>query len=65
MGATERNEEARTAWREQVKQLDARKLVVIDECGSNIALMPLYARARHPGSEPMTELHAIAARIPP
>jgi transposase len=45
MGATERNEEARTAWREQVKQLDARKLVVIDECGSNIALTPLYARA--------------------
>jgi transposase len=45
MGATERNEEARTAWREQVKQLDARQLVVIDECGSNIALTPQYARA--------------------
>ena len=25
--------------------MDARKLVVIDECGSNIALTPLYARA--------------------
>jgi transposase len=45
MGATERNEEARTAWREHLKQLDARKLVVIAECGSNIALTPLYARA--------------------
>jgi transposase len=26
--------------------------VFIDECGSNIALTPLYARARHPGNEP-------------
>ena len=45
LGATERNEEARAAWRAHVTQLDARKLVVIDECGSNIALTPLYARA--------------------
>jgi hypothetical protein len=45
MGATERNEEARAAWREHSKQLDARKLIVIDECGSNIGLAPLYARA--------------------
>src|SRR5690349_16062090 len=45
MGATERNEQARAAWREQCKRLDARKLVVIDECGSNIGLTPLYARA--------------------
>ena len=45
MGASERNEEARAAWREQLKQLDARQLVVLDECGSNIALTPLYARA--------------------
>jgi transposase len=36
-----RNEEARTGWREQLKQLDARKIVVIDECGSNIGLTPL------------------------
>jgi transposase len=45
VGATERNEEARAAWREQCKHLDARSLVVIDECGSNIGLTPLYARA--------------------
>src|SRR5215472_12074476 len=45
LGATERNEEARAAWREQRLQLDARKLVVIDECGSHIGLTPLYARA--------------------
>lgn len=56
MGATERNEEARAAWREQCKHLDASKLVVIDECGSNIGLTPRYARApkglRAPGSAP-------------
>jgi transposase len=45
LGATERNEEARAAWRDSLKQRDARQLVVIDECGSNIALTPLYARA--------------------
>ena len=45
MGASERNEEARAAWREQQKLLDAHQLVVIDECGSNIGLTPLYARA--------------------
>src|SRR5262245_19627603 len=45
MGASERDQEARTAFRERQKALDANKLVVIDECGSNIALTPLYARA--------------------
>ncbi len=28
-----------------MKQVDARRLVIVDECGSNIALTPLYARA--------------------
>jgi transposase len=28
-----------------MKQVDASRLVVVDECGSNIALTPLYARA--------------------
>jgi transposase len=45
LGATERNEEARAAWRDQLNQRDAHKLVVIDECGSNISLTPLYARS--------------------
>jgi transposase len=45
IGATERNEDARAAWREQCKELDATKLVVIDECGTHISLTPLYARA--------------------
>jgi transposase len=45
LGATERDEEARAAWKEQCTRLDATTLVVIDECGTHIGLTPLYARA--------------------
>jgi transposase len=45
MGATERNEEERATWREQVSKLESHHLVFVDECGTNIALTPLYARA--------------------
>jgi transposase len=45
LAATERNEEERARWREQVKEHDPSQLVFLDECGSNIALTPLYARA--------------------
>jgi transposase len=45
LGATERDEAARAGYQEQIKQLDANQIVVVDECGSNIALTPLYARA--------------------
>jgi DDE superfamily endonuclease len=45
LGATERNEEERAAWRGEVNELPARQLVFVDECGSNIALTPIYARA--------------------
>ena len=45
MVASERDEEERAAWREQTRQLDREQFVIIDECGSNIALTPLYARA--------------------
>lgn len=45
LGATERDEEARPLWQEQIKHLDATRLLVIDECGSNIGPTPLYARA--------------------
>jgi transposase len=45
MGASERNEQARSNWRAEVSQLAAEQLVFVDECGSNIALTPLYARA--------------------
>lgn len=44
-GATERDEEERAAWRENASQLPTEALVFLDECGSNIALTPLYARA--------------------
>lgn len=45
MGATERNEEERAAWRKNASKFPTETLVFIDERGSNIALTPLYARA--------------------
>ncbi len=41
----ERKEAERSQWREQTQELDASKLVFLDESGSNIALTRLYARA--------------------
>jgi len=43
--ASERDEDARRAFRELVADLVAEELVVIDEMGSHIALTPLYSRA--------------------
>jgi transposase len=43
--ASERREQERAAWREQVSTLDVSQFVFVDECGSNIALTPLFARA--------------------
>jgi hypothetical protein len=51
LGATERNEEERAAWRAAVSPLSAQQLFFVDECGSNIALTPIYARAPK-GNEP-------------
>ena len=45
MGASERDEEARARWRERVTRLDPRNLVFVDECGTNVGLAPLRARA--------------------
>ena len=45
LAASERREEERMSWRVQVKPLDAKRLVFVDESGSNVALTPLYARA--------------------
>jgi transposase len=45
LGASERREEERAKWREQMKEIDAKRLVIVDECGSNIALTPLYGWA--------------------
>jgi hypothetical protein len=44
-GETSRNEEERAAWRAAVSPLPAQHLVVVEECGSNIALTPSDARA--------------------
>jgi transposase len=45
LAASERNEQDRAQWRKQVSPLPAKPLVFVDECGSNIALTPLYGRA--------------------
>ena len=45
MGASERDEEARARWRERVARLDPGRLVFVDECGTNVGLAPLRARA--------------------
>jgi transposase len=45
LGANERNEEERAAWRAVVSPLPAPQLVFVDECGSNSALTPISARA--------------------
>ncbi len=45
MAASERDEEARSAWRERVAGLEPERLVFVDECGSNVGLAPLLARA--------------------
>ncbi len=45
MAASERDEEARARWRERVARLDPSRLVFVDECGSNVGLAPLRARA--------------------
>ncbi len=45
VGASERDEGARSAWRRRVARLDPRRLVFVDECGTNVGLAPLRARA--------------------
>ncbi len=46
MGALERDEFLRCAWRVMVAQeLDTRQLVFVDEMGTNISLTPVYAWA--------------------
>ena len=43
--ASERKEEERQRFREQIKDIDTRKIRIIDETGSNLALTRSYARA--------------------
>ena len=45
VAASERDDEARARWRERVAGLDPERLVFVDECGSNVGLAPLRARA--------------------
>ena len=45
VGASERDEQARARWRTRVVELDPERLVFVDECGSNVGLTPLHARA--------------------
>src|ERR671926_1689968 len=45
MGASERDEKSRRAWRESVKLLDPKRLVFVDESATNITLAPLYGWA--------------------
>src|SRR5215472_1368413 len=43
--ASERDETARAAWRKQACQHTNQQWVCVEECGSHLALTPLYARA--------------------
>ena len=45
MGATERDEEARAAFRERLRSIDPERLVFVEESSTNVALTPRYARA--------------------
>jgi transposase len=42
--ATERDEEARRAFRERLRGVDPKRLIFVDESSTNIALTPRYAR---------------------
>lgn len=45
MTASERNEERRAAWREQMQAYDPARLIFVDESGAHLALSPRYAWA--------------------
>src|SRR3712207_8624480 len=59
--ASERDEQERATWREQVGQIDPKQLVFVDECGTHTSMMRRYARApkgeRAYGSVPRSEEH--------
>ena len=47
MGASERDEFLRAAWRALVAgRLDARRFVFVDECSTNTSLSPIYGWSR-------------------
>lgn len=45
VGAVERDEQARRAFRKYMKNLSVEKVVFVDESGSRIGMIPTYARA--------------------
>src|SRR5918995_198613 len=45
LSAVERDEAARAAWRERCAGVDPRRFVFVDETGSHLGLVRLYARA--------------------
>lgn len=45
MAASERDEGARRRWRKRVARLEPGRIVFVDECGANVGLVPLRARA--------------------
>jgi len=45
LGATERDEQKRSAFRERLRRVDTERLVFVDESSTNVALTPRYARA--------------------
>jgi transposase len=45
VAATERDEEARSAFRERLRGVDPKRLLFVDESSTNIALTPRYGRA--------------------
>jgi hypothetical protein len=47
LAASERDEQARHAWREAAAQLDPEQFVFVDESGTNISLTRLYGWAPH------------------
>jgi transposase len=45
LGATERDEQKRSAFRERLRGVEASRLVFVDESSTNVALTPRYGRA--------------------
>lgn len=71
VSASERDEVARSAWRDELAQRDPADFVFVDESGTNIAMTPRYSRApcgqRAHGSAPRNHGHntsLIAALTP-
>jgi transposase len=45
LGATERDEEKRSAFWERLRGVDPKRLLFVDESSTNVAMVPRYARA--------------------